>query len=233
MVRAFSTADVLQHNTGAVGGQTDPTATVALPNPAIGGNSGLIIMGAQTFLAPPEQWHMAAGAGAADTSVQMGVMIRPDLPSGDQSWGFATSSGAAANWLWVVEEWTNISYAPLHGSARTHTSVGAASISTGTTPSFTAPYVVGIAVVFMQGGTNAAVWSPVTWSNSFTETDVVSIGTGQASGDFQLRVARRYGTLDEAGPWETTCTFTNGADSGKVFYACLAVFRAEYHEGEI
>jgi hypothetical protein len=233
MVRAFTAADVIQHDTGSVGGMTDPTTIVSLPNPASGGNSGLIVMGAQTFLAPPEQWHTAAGAGATDTSVQMGVMIRPDLPANDQSWVFATNTGAVANWLWVAEEWANISYAPLHGSARTHTQVGGSSISTGTTPAFTAPYVVGIAAVFMQGGTNAAAWSPVTWSNGFTETDVVQVGTGQASGDFQLRVARRYGTLDETGPWETTCTFTDGADPGKVFYACLAVFRAEHHEGEI
>lgn len=236
MVRAFTAADVVQHATGTYDPPAiDLPATVSLPGTTSEGTGGLIVMGAMSAVDPPNQWHQVSWAGNVETSPLMSVMVRADFLAGEQSWEFMPSPGSGPSWAWVVEEWTNLSYAPLLAQSHTNLVSGPASLSTGTTPTWSAPYAVGIAAITIIGGVNAQVWSPVTWSNSFTETDVVTLGAGNTSGadNLQLRVARRYGTLDETGGWETTITFTNGADAGKVCYACLAVLRAENKQGDI
>jgi hypothetical protein len=76
------------------------------------------------------------------------------------------------------------------------------------------------------------VWPTTSWSDSFTETEVLTRGDGSATNDLQLHIARRYGTEGETGPWTTTATFT-GTMTNKSVFACLAVFRAENYVGDI
>lgn len=229
MARAFASTDIVQTNSGTASLQVDPS--IALTSPATEGNGGIIVMAAQTVVAPPGQWHTAAAAGTADGSPQLAIMCRADLPPADQSWAFATFNGATANWCWLAEEWTNFSFAPFAGSARTNLQSAPSSISTGTTGAFTADYVAGIAAVLLFGGPTAAAWSTPSWSGSFVETDVLSVGTGTGSTDMQLRIARRYGTLSDAGAWSTTATWS-GAQTGKTVYAAIAAFRAESFSDE-
>jgi|SRR5829696_7067078 len=231
MVRAFTPADVVQSVPGTASLQ--PSVTVSLTNPAVEGRGGLIVMAAQLQLAPPEQWHTAAGSGSSDDIHLLKILARPDLLAGEQSWGFATDNASQATWAWIIEEWTNVSFAPLQPSARTLQTTSPAAISTGTTDTFNAPYVVGVAAVMLTGAPTGPVWpTSCTWSNGFTETEVQSVGTGQGGTDLQLRVARRYGTLNDTGGWETTATF-NATQTNRLAYACLATFRSEYQLGDI
>lgn len=230
MTRAFTSADVVQSNSGQVF-QIDPG--VALSNPAGEGNCGLVVVAAGTEIISPEQWHVAASSGAASNSIQVGVMCRPDLPPADQTWAFANIGAQNTNWVWLAEEWTNVSFAPMQGSAQTTTVTAPASISSGTTASFDAPYVVGIAATFVQSNAATAFgWPTVAFSNGFTETNSLQMGDGTGGFDLRLWVARRYGTLNDTGPWSTTTTFT-GDMTSKVAGACLAVFRAENYAGEV
>lgn len=231
MPRAFTAADVIQSNSGVSSvAVTDPG--VALSSPAVEGRSGLIVMGAQTVIAAPQQWDIVAGSGAAAGSPQLGVMVRAGLPDGDQSWAFQALGGTSTYWSWLAEEWTNISYAPLLGTANTSTikDPASATYTIGPTGSWSAPYAVGIAALFMlvaiQSGDTPTLWPSVSWSDGFTETDVLTRGDGTTSSDMQLRVARRYGTLDDAGAWSTTATF-DALTNSKNCYGVLAVLRAE------
>jgi hypothetical protein len=224
-VRAFTSADIVQHADGADAFTINPT--LALTNPSTDGSGGIIILAAQSPLTPPDQWHAAAQAGIG--GALLSIMCRADLPAGETTWPFTTLAGSA-NWAWVVEEWTNLSYSPIETSASTGLSTSVtnpAAISTGTTDVFSTEYVVGVAAILLNAGAGSSAWSAVTWSNGFTETDVVSLGTGTTNGDMQMRVARLYGTSGDAGSWETTCTFTGGTQTGKTGHGALAVFRAE------
>lgn len=231
MSRAFTSADILHQDSNTIpGGATDPG--IAFTTPATAGNSGIIVVGAGTQVNPPEQWHYAGQAGAAAYgATQIAVLSRPDLLTGETSWALPTLAGTP-KWAWIAEEWTNISYAPQQGSSGSGQLSAPASAATGSTGAFTAEYVAGIAALLVYGGVNAAVWSAVTWDNGFTETDVLSCGTGTGGGDIQVRVARRYGTRNDAGPWSTTATFTGGTQTGKLGYICLAVLAAERYVGE-
>lgn len=232
MPRAFTSADVVQHNEGATTALIDPG--VGLTSPAVGGNGGVLAIFVAQVLAPPAQWHMVASGTAAPGTPLLGIMCRADLPEGDQSWAFQAVSGTGTGWAWVAEEWTNLSYAPLLGGTETVGLLSATFRSTGTTGTWDAPYAVGIAACGMLSGTGSAVWptTPPTWSNGFVETDVVSAGTGATNGDVMIRVARRYGDLGDTGGWETTCTF-GAAQTGRTVYACMAAFRAESLLGDI
>lgn len=238
MGRAFTAADVVQGATATPG--AFDIVTVSLPAATTELNSGLLVMGAQTDISPPRQWHSLSRAGFTTGSHQLAIMIRPDLLGGEQSWDFQTSSadpvnpGGVAFWCWRVEEWTNLAFTPCVGTSSTFNSTPSlASISTGTTVAWDASlYVVGIAAVLMLGNAGGAAWPDATFSNGFDVTQVIDEGIGDVGDDLRLWVARRYGTAGETGGWETTATFS-GTVTGKTPMAALAVFRAEAYVGEI
>lgn len=232
MARAFTSADILQHADGSDSIATSPT-TLALPSASTEGNGGLIVMGVLNVLTPPEQWDMSAGAGVSATSgYQLGIMCRADLPPGETSWPFTVLGSGSSYWVWVVEEWANLSFAPLGASAQTNLATNPATISTGTTGSAEPAFYVAVAAVFLTGGASSGVWpASVTWSNGFTETNVISIGTGVGAQSLQLRIARKYETDVSTGTWETTADF-GATQTNKTAYACIAVFRAESYPGE-
>lgn len=237
MARAFTSADVVQGD-GNAGTLTTPS--ISLPGPATAGNGGIIVMFAGSVVAPPDRFHTAASSGTSSLATQMAIMCRTDLEDGDQAWTFDTlSPGAAAIWTWRVEEWTNLSYAPIAGSANVTAAINLSSVTIGPTETFwTSPqYVIGIAAVGLASGSASTVpWPTVTWSDGFTETDTYQVGNGAGefgTANYKLHVARRYGTLDETGPWSTTATFSNSGTTGtRTTFACMAVFRAESHVGE-
>jgi hypothetical protein len=240
MPRTFTAADIIQGADGQPGALD--VVTVSLPAPAIEGNGGIIVMGAQTDISPPRQWHPASRAGFTAGSHQVAIMCRPYLQAGEQSWDFQTNSsdpvnpGGVAFWLWRVEEWSaNLSPAAVLGDAATFNATPSlASISTGTTEAWDpAECAVGIAAVLMLGNAGGAVFPTVgSWSNGFTETDMLTEGTGSQGDDLRLWVARKYGDPGDTGAWETTATFS-GTVTGKTPMAALAVFRAAYYEGEV
>lgn len=206
-----------------------------MPSATTEGRGGIVVLGAQTVITPPEQWDIVAWSGTSTSYAQLvSIMCRADLPAGETTWSFSTIDGSNGSWAWVVEEWTNLSFAPIAAdSGQTTLVVDPTSISSGSTGTTEAPYVMLVAAALLQGGSTAAVWpASASWSNGFTETDVVTLGTGQAAGDLQLRVARYYGTLGEVGPWSTTCTYP-AAQTNKTAYACIAAFRAENWAGDI
>jgi hypothetical protein len=232
MPRQFTSADVVQHNSEATGATAVTDPGVGLSNPAIEGNGGFAVVFAANILSAAEQWHMVAQS--PDPNPSLGIFCRADLPPSDQSWVFSAFN-ITTYWTWLAEEWTNLSYAPLLAYSSTAASVTPASKSTGTTGTWDAPYALGIAAVGIwnsaaTGGSTWPTWSA--WSNGFTETDVLSHGTGTAQGDLELHVARCYGALNDTGGWESTVTFT-GSMTGKNVYGCLAVFRAESLLGDI
>jgi hypothetical protein len=231
MARAFTSADIVQHADGADTLVTSPS--LALPSGSAEGSGGLIVMGALNAIASPENWDMPAGAGASAVSgFQVAIMCRADLPAGETTWPFVVVGGGSSYFVWLAEEWSNLAYAPVGADANTNLVTNPASISTGTTGSAEPAFYVAVAAVFMTGGASSGVWpSSVTWSNGFTETDVVSIGSGAGVQSFQLRVARKYETDVSTGTWETTANF-GATQTNKTAYACLAVFRAESYPGE-
>lgn len=219
-MRAFSDADLIQAGTGTATLAHPVSATV--PAATAEGNAGIIAMFAQTPVAAPEQWDLAATTGLG----QLAIMCRADLPAGgESSWPFDTAAGTPANWTWTTGEWANVAPAPLESSAAATGTGGASSVATGSTASFDTQYVMGIAAfgIFSAGG---SAWPSVAYSGGFTETDSVQVGTGTANGDILLKVARLYGTDSDPGPWSCTATFT-GSMASKTPYAALAVFRAE------
>jgi hypothetical protein len=224
VARAFTSADVVQHNPGSDAASS--ASTSGLVSPSSEGTGGILIIGATNQVSPPDQWHYAAQTGIATYGgTLVAVLSRADLAPGEQSWPLSVAAGTP-NGVWVAEEWTNLSYEPVETSAGSGLLSAPATAPTGSTGVFTAEYVVGIAALLVFGGGSIA-FSGVTWSNSFVETDVVTIGTGTTAADTQLRVARRYGTQFDTGPWDTTATFTGGTQTGKTAYVCLAVLRAE------
>lgn len=238
MPRAFTSADVVQGTDGQPGALA--TVTVSLPSPGTAMNSGVLVLGAQTDVSAPRQWHPVARSGFVVGNYSLAVMCRPNLLDGDQSWDFQTNSSDAVNaggvafWLWRVEEWLNVSPTADLGSAATFNATPSlASISTGTTDTWdSAEYAVGIAAVLMLGNAGGAVFPTVgSWSNGFTETNMLSDGDGSAGDDLRLWVARKYGAAGDPGGWETTATFS-GTVTGKTPMACLGVLRAEHFVGE-
>jgi hypothetical protein len=235
MPRAFIPSDVLQSTTG-FSPATTATPGVSLPNPATEGSAGFVVIGSQGQVTPPWEWHEAALSGISAGVNELAILIRPDLEDQEQSWVFNAGaapvptgvSGSSAFWAWLVEEWANVSYAPMQGSASAVNSTGGvSSLSIGPTGSFTAQYVIGVAAVMILGSASSTAWpTGASWSGGFTETDVVSEGTGTTANDIQLRIARQYGTLNDAGPWSTTCTFT-GSMTGLTPWGAMAVFQAE------
>jgi hypothetical protein len=233
MVRAFTAADVLQHDDDPASALVaDPG--IALPNPTTAGNGGIIVMGVTFGTNPPEQWHRVAGAGSSMDFPNVAIMCRADLPGGEQTWPFSVIGGSTAYWIWMAEEWDNLSFAPLAATpAQTTGAANPASVTTGDTGTWDAPYVVGLgAVLMINGTTGGTVWPTTELSGGFDEVQVLTRGDGSTANDVQLHIARRYGTLNETGPWSLTATFT-GSQTFKSVYACLAIFRAENHAGDI
>lgn len=216
-MRAFDAADVVQENTGTATLSTPFTATV--PSGVTEGNTGVVIMASQLPLAIPADWHPVAVANTL-----LWIFARIDLPAGESSWTFTPST--TANAAWTVREWGNVGGLETFVSATG--SGGASSVSTGNTGSFTSQFVVGMLGVMLTSAGGSA-WPTISYSDSFEETDSLQVGSGTASGDVKLWVARRYGTDSDAGPWSCTATFT-GSMSSKTPFAALAVFRAQETE---
>lgn len=234
MPRAFTPDDVVQSvpDTGTNVPSVDPTLAATTE-----GHGGVLILAALSPLTAPENWHFAAQAGTATYGDSLvAVMVRPDLPAGETTWPFTSKAGTNIAWAWIIEEWTNLSFAPVLGESDSGMLVSPSTAATGATGGWdAAEYVVGIAALAVVGSAGATSgWSAVTWSDGFVEdaASPLSVGNGQGSvgGDIRLHVARRYGTAGETGGWSTTATFTNGAQTNKTAYACLAVFRAEHYD---
>jgi hypothetical protein len=216
-VRPFSDADLIQANTGTATLASSATATVAAGTAE--GNTGIICMFAQSVIAAPAQWDITASVSFGILS----ILCRGDLPGGESSWPFNAAAGSP-NWAWTAGEWANAAGAPLESSAPGAFAAAPASLSAGSTGTFAAQYVMGVAAFGVAGG-GAAGWPSVSYDNGFTETDSVQVGTGTAAGDLLLKVARLHGADSDPGPWSCTATFT-GSMTSKTAYAALAVFRA-------
>jgi len=235
MARAFTSDDTVQSVPGSDTATTTVSPTLSATRD---GSGGIIIMGALATIGSPPNWHFAGwGASVAYSSRLVAVMCRADLPAGETTWPFVVSDGSTlASWVWVAEEWTNLSYAPLASqSTGTGLTGSPTALTAGPSDTFTAEYVVGIAALMVGGSAGAtSPFSTVTWSSGWTETDVVTVGTGQnpVTADIQLRVARRYGTQDETGPWSVTATFDGGTQTGKTSGLCMAVLRAENFDSD-
>jgi hypothetical protein len=217
-MRAFSGDDLVQANTGTASLVSSTNATVGAGTAE--GNTGIICMLAQTVIASPAQWDIVS-------SVSFGIlaiMCRGDLPDGESSWPFSAAAGSP-NWTWTAGEWANAAPAPLESSAPGAFGAAPASLSAGSTGTFDAQYVMGIAA-FGIASSGGSAWPSVAYSGGFTETDSVQVGTGTAAGNLLLKVARLYGTDSDTGPWSCTATFT-GSMTSKTAYAALAVFRAQ------
>jgi hypothetical protein len=220
-VRGFSDADLIQSNGGTATAVSTVDATVGAGTAE--GNAGLIVVHAASVSNSPANWDPVVtdtGGGLQK------IFLRADLPAGESLWTF--TAAAAGSWLWTVGEWANFAAAPLQGSSTAFTGIAPATSSTGSTGTFSAQFAVGVAAfTIINGSASAAVWpSAVSYDNSFTETDSLQIGTGTGVGDRWLKVARRYGTDSDAGPWSCTATFT-GSMANKSVYATLAVFGAQ------
>jgi hypothetical protein len=216
-MRPFSDADLIQANAGTAAPAS--SASVTVPSVTTEGNAGIICMFAGTIVNSPAQWDIVASG-----SVLLAIMCRGDLPAGESSWPF--SSAGSTNWAWTAGEWANVASAPLQSSAPGNFLTGATSISTGSTGSFDAEYVMGIAAFGIISSGGGSAWPSISYSGGFTETDTLQVGTGTTSVDLYLAVARQYGTDGDTGPWSCTATFT-GSMASKTAYAALAVFRAE------
>jgi hypothetical protein len=215
-MRPFSDDDLIQSNTGTA--TLVSSASVTIPSGTTEGNTGITCMFAGTAVNPPAQWDIVASA-----SIFLAIMCRGGLPAGESSWPFSTPGNT--NWTWTAGEWANAAPAPLQSPAPGNFANAPASISAGSTGTFDAQYVMGIAVFGIIGAGGSA-WPSISYSGGFTQTDTAQVGTGTASGDLYLAVARQYGTDGDTGPWSCTATFT-GSMTSKTAYAALAVFRAE------
>jgi hypothetical protein len=216
-VRAFSDDDLIQSNAGSAVLVSSQDLTV--PAGTSEGTSGIIVAGVQLPIVTPDQWHVAASTSGG----LLQMLCRADLPAGESSW--TLTAVTTCNWAWTVAEWGNIAFAPIESTTANLGTGGASSVSTGSTGAFTTQFVMGIAgfVITSAGG---AAWPSVSYDNSFTETDSQQSGTGTANGDILLKVARRYGTDSDAGPWSCTATFT-GSMASKTPMGAMVVFRAE------
>lgn len=239
MARAFTAADIIQSDDGLAVDTATPG--VALPAGAGEGRTGLAVIGAGTLLDPPEQWHKVAACGQTAGNDQLGIMVRSDLPANEQAWDFTANGGGLATWQWLAQEWANIARgAPLAvlGTEQT-SSLGPASYAIGPTDAAdSALYVAEVAaLLLLSTALSSTVWPDVSWSDGLVEVLTRTQGTGVwngTSGDLRLHVARRFSTSPEAGPWETTATFTgSGSSAGKLVFGALAVLRAENFTGDI
>jgi hypothetical protein len=218
-MRAFFDADLIQAGSGTAA--LASSASVTVPAGTAEGNTGIICLLAGTVIAAPAQWDLAA----RDSTGVLAVMCRGDLPgTGESSWPFTLLGGASGNWAWTCGEWANTAPAPVESSSSATGAGADPSLSTGSTGTFGAQYVMGIAAFGIQSSGGSA-WPSVSYDSGFTETDSQQVGDGTASGDILLKVARRYGTDSDAGPWSCTATFT-GSMTSKTPRAALVVFRA-------
>ena len=216
-MRAFSDGDLVQSNGGAAFAVISQDLTV--PAGTAEGNTGIIVAGVQSLIITPEQWDVAA----ISNSQLLQVLCRADLPAGESSW---TLTGQAnESWAWTVGEWANVASAPVETTAVASIASAPASLSTGSTGAFSTQFVMGIAAFCVQSA-GGPVWAAVSYDNGFTETDSQQTGDGTTLGDVLLKVARRYGTDSDTGPWSCTATFT-GSMASKSVDAMLAVFRAQ------
>src|SRR5215208_694786 len=111
MARAFTPADVVQANNGTSTGLTDPG--IALGNAISPGGSGVMMLLAGEAIATPAQWDVPAESGFLAGNPQLAIACRACVLDGEQSWPMAFNSGSTGPWIWFVEEWANLSYAPI------------------------------------------------------------------------------------------------------------------------
>lgn len=237
MARAFTDADLIQPAvTGALPGST-VTATVALGNPTTEGSTVLIHLRNFTFSPLQDLWSTAV---AENSIPALSILYRVDVVAGEQSWDLILNpssppaSAGSSFWLFRVEEWQNIAYLPVVSSASSaDLSPAATTLSTGNTSSFTGEeYVVAFALFsFYKAVGDSQPWPTISGlTNGFTVVDTIDFGNGTetpGSGNLggRLIVTRAYGTQNQAGPIETTATFS-GTLTNINAQAALAVFRA-------
>jgi len=216
-MRAYSDADLVQSNTGTLNGAT--TINVTVPSGTTASDAGLIVMYAAAVTAIPDNWDPVISAPSGGL---LAIYLRADLPAGETSWTFTAGGGAT---LWTAGEWANVASVPVQGTSGA--ALGSGPLSTGSTGSFGAEFVMGVAAfALVNGNVSASGWPTVSYDNSFVETDSLQVGDGTGIGDALLKVTRRYGTDGDAGPWSCTATFT-GSMTNKTPYAVLAVVGAE------
>src|ERR1043165_956166 len=132
-MRAYSDADLIQSNTGTLNGAT--TIDVTVPAGTTEGNAGLIVMYAAAVTVIPANWDPVI---AAPSGGLLKIYLRADLPAGETTWTFTAGGGAT---LWTSGEWGNSSSVPVQGTSSA--ALGSGPLSTGSTGSFTAEYVMG------------------------------------------------------------------------------------------
>lgn len=229
MPRAFTDADIVQQNPGNSGPLS--AISVTLPAGTTAGKAGLIVVKTSVPLDPPNQWHTAAAGDVTAGGLYM--FCRPDMPEGETSWPFSWAGGAPT-WVWKAEEWSNVSFAPMLGSAAGTGAFAASSIPSGTTGSFDAGPVLAVAAfgILRGGGAGATAWPTVSsYSNNFVQADDLQFGDGSLSNDLKLWIARYYGPDGTTGPLSCTATLS-GTVTGMVSAGVIAVFRAERFVGE-
>lgn len=225
MPRAFTDADLVPGQFADGSSASAATLTVSLPAGTTEGNTGIAVIKAQTSMASPDIWDKSADTGAAGGLV---IFTRPGLTAGENDWVFNSFSGSP-QWVWRAEEWTNVSLSAVASSAITVTVNAPTTLSSGTSGSVDVPFVMCVAAFVLQRGTAGASSFPAfsAFSNGFVEVpgSPFDFGTGPASGDMRMAVARYYGTENETGPFECTATVT-GVSTNFIGYAAIAVLRA-------
>lgn len=222
----------IQSNSGTV---TTATTTLAatLPNPTAAGSTLLAWIAVQGFAlnfpAADPPWYRDA--------VQSGNVYawrRDNQPAGETSWSF-TSAGSI-KWAWRIEEWSGLSTVNqpdamtgngqnvVTGTAGTQNNDSAKSPSFLCTPDVTDYAAL---AVFRAGsaGTSADLFpAGRSYSSGFSEVDVLTVGTGTTSNDFQLIIAEGYpgatGNIDCVLTWDTTGGGTYADKAVNAWMAC-------------
>lgn len=218
--RPFTDDDIVQADDGSAVPVAD--VDVTLPAGTTEGMSGIIYMKTATGLDPPEGWEKAT----ENAIVAFSLFHRIGLPAGETSWFFDALGAGVPPWVWRVEEWRNLGRQVTALSA--WTGAPGATASTGTSAGWTAPYVLGVAAFAVQKNATNGVLFP-TFSdptNGFAAAGIYDIGTGATALDMRMMIAHRFGTLDEAGGWESSVSFT-GTMTNFNSVAAMAVYRAE------
>jgi hypothetical protein len=229
MARAFTDADLIQHDSGT--SVSTASVTVSLPNPTTEGNTVLMHLRCFSFAALPDQWDRTVGESAIPA---LQILTRTDVVGGENSWTLTLSpiappsSAGNSIWLWRVEEWANIGYLPVvsTGSAA-DLSPAASPFSTGSTGSFTGePNWLAFAVIsFYKAVADSQLWPTVTaLTNGFVLDEYVDFGDGTgAAGTTRLAVCHLYGSGD--GPITTSATLS-GTLTNINAQGVIAVYRA-------
>lgn len=235
MARAFTDADLIQSNSGALPGTTT-TATVSLPNPTVEGNTVVLHLRNYTTPALQDQWQRTV---AEQTIPALQILTRPDVIGGENSWDLILNpsappaSAGSTFWLWRAEEWANIAYLPVVSTASAaDLSPTASPFSTGSTSSFTGePFWVAFALIsFYKATADSQPWPTISaLTNGFQLIQYIDYGDGtEATGTGllggRLAVCRLYGSGVD-GPVTTSATLS-GTLTNINTQGVIAVYRA-------